>query len=45
MFEIGEKNEGNEAVVGTEIFDPNLPSNIDFDEKEEDQNEKSFINP
>jgi hypothetical protein len=26
MFEISEKEE----VIGTEIFDPNLPSNIDF---------------
>ena len=42
MFEIKDKND---AVVGTEIFDPNLPSNIDFDEKEEEQHEKSFINP
>lgn len=27
LFEISDKNE----VVGTEIFDPNMPSNIDFD--------------
>lgn len=31
MFEISDQND----VVGTEIMDPNLPSNLDFDEKEE----------
>lgn len=41
MFEISDKHE----VVGTEIFDPNMPSNLDFDDKEEDQHEHTFINP
>ena len=33
MFAIGESDE---PVVGTEIFDPNMPSNLDFDSKEEE---------
>lgn len=41
MFEIAEHND----VVGTQIFDPNLPSNIDFDHQEENAAEHSFINP